>query len=133
MIHIGRTTEPSIEELARLAAAFRSMPQSKLFGVLPDGRTRAQGGHQLAMLLAATGQGIEQRAATGTPNWRQLPFDGPFVVGDQIAVTGHDLLAGLRALGDPREPVWSPQGRRVAAADSVAAALEAAAALRALL
>ena len=33
------------------------------------------------------------------PAWRSLPFEGPFVVGDQIGVTGHDLLAACERLG----------------------------------
>ncbi|MBR7830238.1 hypothetical protein KDK95_28300, partial [Actinospica sp. MGRD01-02] len=78
--------------LARLAGRFRSMPESKLLGRLPDGQPRASAGHELAEWLAYAAQGVEDRDSAVAPEWRQLPFDGPFVVGDQIGVTGHDLL-----------------------------------------
>jgi hypothetical protein len=85
---------PLLPLLPRLAATYRAMPQSKLLGRLPepDGRSRAEAGHALAARLAVVGQGIEERDRPEPPVWRALPFDGPFVVGDQISVTGHDLL-----------------------------------------
>jgi hypothetical protein len=69
------------------------MPESKLLGRLPDGRSRAAAGHELASLIALAAQGVEDRTRPVPPTWRALPFEGPFVVGDQIGVTGHDLLA----------------------------------------
>jgi hypothetical protein len=78
--------------LSRLAGQFRSMPESKLHGRLRDGRSRAVAGHELAERLALAAQGLEDRCASAAPVWRRLPFEGPFVVGDQIGVTGHDLL-----------------------------------------
>ena len=93
--------------VALLAASYRSLPQSKLLGVLPDGSSRAEAGHRFAALLAALGQGVEERHSAMAPTWRELPFDGAFIVGDQIAVTGHDLVAGLRGLVDlDEEGVW---------------------------
>lgn len=75
------------------------MPQSKLLGRLAgsDSRSRAEAGHALAARLAAAGQGVEERDLAEPPVWRALPYDGPFVVGDQIAVTGHDLLRAASA------------------------------------
>lgn len=67
------------------------------------------------------------------PDWRELPFDGHFIVGDQIAVTGHDLIAGMRALGDLDELVWTVDGRRAPAGQVLAQAIEAAQRLRALI
>ena len=78
--------------LIRLSAHFRSMPESKLLGRLPDGRSRAAAGHELAGRVALAAQGVEDRDLREPPAWRALPFEGPFVVGDQIGVTGHDLL-----------------------------------------
>jgi hypothetical protein len=78
--------------LTRLSAQFRSMPESRLLGRLRDGRSRAAAGHELAGLLALTAQGVEDREGHAPPTWRALPFEGPFVVGDQIGVTGRDLL-----------------------------------------
>ena len=114
--------------LTRLSAQFRSMPESKLLGRLPDGRSRATAGHELAGLVALAAQGVEDRARPVPPSWRSLPFDGPFVVGDQIGVTGHDLLAacaGVAACADIRADgasggstdgspatVWAPPSMR---------------------
>jgi hypothetical protein len=95
VIETGSRTELLTSLLPRLAAAYRSMPQSKLLGKLPDGRSRAQAGHALAAALAVAGQGVEERDQVDPPVWRVLPFDGPFVVGDQIGVTGHDLLRAI--------------------------------------
>ena len=93
--------------MSRLSGHFRSMPESKLLGRLPDGRTRAAAGHELAERVALAAQGVEERGAESAPVWRALPFEGPFVVGDQIGVTGHDLLAASeRVRGD----VWAPPG-----------------------
>ena len=114
MIDTDHRTEPLADALSRLASVFRALPQSKLLGLLSDGRSRAAAGHALAVLLARAGQGVEERERDAAPVFRDVPFDGPFVVGDQIAVTGHDLVAGLRGLGGSAL-VWSPDGRRVSA------------------
>ncbi|WP_157436547.1 hypothetical protein [Actinospica robiniae] len=116
--------------LTRLASAYRSLPESKLVGRLPDGRTRAAAGHELAVLIATAAQGVEDRSRPSAPSWRPLPYEGPFVVGDQIGVTGHDLLAACArlALGPAAAPgaasasasgevsastaVWAPPGVR---------------------
>jgi hypothetical protein len=103
--------------LTRLAGHYRSMPESKLLGRMPDGRTRAAAGHTLAELIAFAAQGVEERGLRGEgPRWRRLPFEGPFVVGDQIGVTGHDLLVACRragmgdGAGDGAVDVWAPPG-----------------------
>ena len=116
MIDTDHRTEPLADALSRLASVFRALPQSKLLGLLPDGRSRAMAGHGLAVLLARAGQGVEERGGAA-PVFRDVPFDGPFVVGDQIAVTGHDLVAGLRGM-DPLDfsvLVWGPDGHRMPA------------------
>jgi hypothetical protein len=104
--------------LTRLSAHFRSMSESRLLGRLPDGRSRAAAGHELAGLLALAAQGVEDRARQVPPAWRALPFEGPFVVGDQIGVTGHDLLVACVCAGggggvaataaDAVLEVWAP-------------------------
>jgi hypothetical protein len=95
--------------LERLAARFRSMPESKLHSRLPDGRSRATAGHELAGLLALAAQGVEDRCRPQPPTWRALPYEGPFVVGDQIGVTGHDLVAACeRLLGRGASPSTAP-------------------------
>lgn len=100
--------------LTRLAGRFRSMPESKLLGRLPDGRSRAAAGYELAERVAFAAQAVEDRGLReAAPRWRRLPFEGPFVVGDQIGVTGHDLLAACEraAVGDGEVgavTVWAP-------------------------
>lgn len=133
MIETGHRTDPLTQAVAFFAATYRSLPQSKLLGLLSDGRSRAQAGHRFAALLAAMGQGVEERVSAQAPRWRDLPFDGHFIVGDQIAVTGHDLVAGMRGLADLDEPVWSVHGERVAAGDVLETAVAAAWRLRALI
>ena len=102
--------------LTRLAGRFRGMPESKLLGRLPDGRSRAAAGHELAALVACAAQGVEDRGLlSAAPEWRRLPFEGPFVVGDQIGVTGHDLVAACaraeREVGSGEVViVWAPPG-----------------------
>lgn len=86
--------------LGRLASRYRSMPESKLLGRLPDGRSRAAAGYELASLIALAAQGVEDRCRPVPPAWRALPYEGPFVVGDQIGVTGHDLLVAFARLGE---------------------------------
>ena len=106
--------------LNRLASRYRGMPESKLLGRLPDGRSRATAGHELASLIALAAQGVEDRSRPVPPTWRPLPFEGAFVVGDQIGVTGHDLLAacartrvgGLEQTNGASTPVWAPPGVR---------------------
>ncbi|MCF2528223.1 hypothetical protein [Yinghuangia soli] len=79
-------------EVRRLADRFRHLSESRLRGLIsPDdpsdpGRSRADAGLELARALAALGD---------APAGRKVPDLGVFAVGDQIAVTGLDLVAGL--------------------------------------
>ena len=84
------------------------MPESKLLGRLRDGRSRAAAGHELAGVVALAAQGVEDRGLPVPPTWRALPFDGPFVVGDQIGVTGRDLLVACTGVvvADSGAEVW---------------------------
>jgi hypothetical protein len=123
VIETAHRTDPLTRVVALLSSTYRALPQSKLLGTLPDGRSRVEAGHRLALQFALWGQGVEERALSAAPRWRELPFDGPFIVGDQIAVTGHDLVAGMRELPDLDEPVWRVGGGRVAAGEVLEAAL----------
>ena len=89
------------------------MPESTLLRRLPDGRSRAAAGYQLAGLVAYAAQGVEDRGRDAAPAWRQLPYEGSFIVGDQIGVTGHDLLAACAraaGMGEGTVVVWGPPG-----------------------
>ena len=83
------------------------MPESKLLGTLPDGRSRAVAGHDLADEFAKAAQGIAERSAVGPVEWREVPFIGPFVVGDQLTVMAYELSAALDGLERAGEEVWS--------------------------
>ncbi|WP_436787638.1 hypothetical protein [Yinghuangia sp. YIM S10712] len=80
-------------EIRRLADRYRHLSESRLRARIdPDdpsdpGRTRARAGLELARTLAALGD---------APAGREVPDAGVFAVGDQIAVTGLDLVAYLR-------------------------------------
>jgi len=77
---------PLLAQAERLADRFRSMPQSKLVLLAPLGL-------QLARQLADYARQLE-----GLPVL-ELPDAGVFAVGDQIALTAHDLAAALAAPG----------------------------------
>jgi hypothetical protein len=70
----------------RLAGRFRALPQSRLRGGV------AEAGLALARELAAEAQRIE---FPGLSEVRIMPDESVFVVGDQIAVAGHELAAAL--------------------------------------
>jgi hypothetical protein len=91
------------------------MPESKLLGRLPDGRLRAVAGHDLADEFAKVAQGIADRMSVLPPHWREVPFVGPFVVGDQLTVMACELSAALDGLERADEQVWSAPAGRVAA------------------
>lgn len=81
-------------EVRRLADRFRHLSESRLRGPSnPDDpsdprRSRAHAGLELARELAALGD---------APAGHAVPDLGVFAVGDQIAVTGLDLVAGLES------------------------------------
>jgi hypothetical protein len=140
VIETGHRTDPLMQAVAYLAASYRALPQSKLLGLLPDGSSRAEAGYRFAAMLAVFGQGVEERTRDVAPAWRRLPFDGLFVVGDQIAVTGHDLVAEMDRLegqgqGQGQrlgldELVWTVGGERVRAGEVLEAAVRGAEELR---
>lgn len=81
------------EAADRLADRFRAMPQSRLTAPVPGHASRALAGLALARRLSATSLALE-----GEPP-REVPDVGAFAVGDQLAVTGHDLA--VAAAGRP--------------------------------
>jgi hypothetical protein len=85
----------------RLSGRLRSLPQRRLQA------GAAYEGLELARWLAREAQLLEFPGREP----REMPDDGIFAVGDQLAVAGHDLAAALRA---------APEG----AAEVLARALE---------
>lgn len=93
---------PLLDAVDQLAGRYRSLPQSRL-------RRAAPAGLALARELSTEEQRLEQ---PGRPP-RAMPDDGMFVIGDQIAVSGHDLAAAL-ARRPERQDVLDRAVRRIA-------------------
>ena len=90
---------PFLAAAERLADRFRSMPQSRLTALAPEGLA-------LARRLAGWAQQLEGLAV------RELPEVGIFAVGDQIALAAHELAAAAAerraAAGPPAGPGADP-------------------------
>ncbi|MFJ9646605.1 hypothetical protein ACWEPM_23705 [Streptomyces sp. NPDC004244] len=82
-------TSPLTAAVERFADRLRAMPQSRLQ------QGAAAEALQLARELSVRAQRLEEphRAAAA----REIPDEGIFVVGDQVAVAGLDLAEALRA------------------------------------
>ncbi|MDR3033844.1 MULTISPECIES: hypothetical protein [Kitasatospora] len=80
----------------RLADRFRAMPQSRLLNAVPGHPSRAAAGLALARRLADRARALEGLPAL------EVPDSGAFAVGDQLAVTGHDLALAAGD-GHPQE------------------------------
>jgi len=81
-VKVSGSPEEFLAAAHRLADRFRAMPQSRLLAPVEGSVSRAAAGLALARELA--------RLARAP---RELPDAGPFAVGDQIALTAHDLVA----------------------------------------
>lgn len=91
----------------------------------PEGPVnRAALGVALAQYLADAALGVEHRGAPERPRRRLVPTLTVFAVGDQVGVTGTDVVGALRGL-DPAAEVWTPTGVRGAAAEVLADCLAA--------
>jgi hypothetical protein len=92
-------------DVRRVAERLRTLSEAQLAAEAPPYPSRAAGGRAVAQVLAEAAQAVEERASDVQPQWRALPVSSDFTVGDQLAVTGHDLLAVLPA---PIAPASSP-------------------------
>jgi len=95
---------PLLEAVEQLAGRYRSVPQSRL-------QRAAAAGLAVARELSFEAQRLEH------PDHplRVMPDHGMFVIGDQVAVSGHDLAAALAVRPD-RQDVLDRALRRVAQA-----------------
>ncbi|GAA4963216.1 hypothetical protein GCM10023205_28810 [Yinghuangia aomiensis] len=111
------TPDPAVlaRAVRRLADRYRHLSESRLRARIDpdgdDGVTRAALGLALSRRLAELG---DKPAAV------EVPDLGMFAVGDQIAVTGLDLVRGLQA-------AWGEPGAEGALAEALAAVREVAA------
>ena len=107
---------PLAEELAadvrRVADRLRTLSAARLAGPpappedgMPPYPSRAQAARGAAQAMADAAAALESGPAVGWVERRSLPELADLAVGEQVAVTGHDLLAAL-ALVPPDEQVW---------------------------
>jgi hypothetical protein len=84
------------EQLARLADRLRSLSGVRLAAALPSGASRADAAHALAQRLA------DNAAVLVGDQLRPVPRLDDLATGDEVAVTGTDLVRALRvAARDP--------------------------------
>jgi hypothetical protein len=100
-------------DVSRVADRLRSMSEARLAAPVPGYPSRAAAGRAVSQAAALAGQGVEECMSPGEPSWREVPALSDFVVGDQVAVTGRDLLAAVGGV-QPTQPVWVRGGRRTA-------------------
>ena len=122
LLELGRDIE-------RVADRLRGLSEARLAAAAPPHASRAAAARATAQVLADAAAGLE--AGGGLPLWRELPVLVDLSAGDQVAVTGHDLLAAAGSAA-PDDPVWARHGRRTAH-DVLADAADDLAALRRLL
>lgn len=118
-------------DVRRVADRLRGLSQSRLAAPVAGHRSRADAAREVAQTLADAAAGVAAGQGSVPPVWRPLPVLSAFAVGDQVAVTGHDLLAACADAG-PQDNAWARHGRRTAR-DVVADAEEHVSALRHLL
>jgi hypothetical protein len=107
-------------DVGRVADRLRSLSEARLAAPVPGHSSRAAAGRQLAQALADAGQGVEERASAAEPRWRDVPALSDFAVGEQVAVTGADLLRTLAEVA-PDDPVWTRDGLQPAASAAAGA------------
>ncbi len=101
----------------RLSDRLRSLSDVRLARPLPPHASRADAAHSLAQLLADSAARLE-----GGPE-RPVPRLHDLAVGDQVAVTGRDLVAASLASGGPGAEVDAVLLAATAACRELAAAL----------
>ncbi len=97
-------------DVDRAADRLRSLSEGRLQAAVPGHTSRVEAARATAQTLAEVAQGVEERYADVAPVWRHLPRLDDFAVGDQVAVTGHDVVAAFARSGSD-EPGWTRAGR----------------------
>jgi len=100
-------------DVRRVAERLRTLSEAQLAAEAPPYPSRAAGGRAVAQTLADAAQALEERDSGAEPRWRDVPALSDFAVGDQVALTGQDLLTALDSAGR-EETVWARGCRRTA-------------------
>jgi hypothetical protein len=122
-------------DVDRVADRLRGLSQARLAAAAPPHASRAAAARTTAQTLADAAAGLEARGEPSSPPWRTVPELSEFAAGDQVAVTGHDLVSAAERAA-PDDLVWARDGRRTArdgrrtARDVLGEAADALAALR---
>jgi len=111
------------DRLRNLSAARLAAAPAPPDGGRPLYATCAQAGRAAAGELAAAALALEAAADGVAYVGRDLPELNDFAVADQVAVTGHDLLAALDRV-PPGAPVWTSSYAETTAAEAVAFAAQ---------
>jgi hypothetical protein len=110
-------------EIDTVADRFRGLSEARLraparsAGAPSRRQTTAQRGIELAQRLADAAAGVAARSMAYPARAHVVPTISVFAVGEQVAVTGHELLAELAEVSDD-DLVWAGD-RRVKAIDLV--------------
>jgi len=115
-------------DVDRVADRLRGLSQARLAADACPHASRAEAARAAAQALADASAGLEAGPDPDPPTWRGLPRLDDFAIGDQVAVTGHDLVAAA-ASSAPGDRAWTRDGRRTAH-EVLAAAVAALVALR---
>lgn len=86
-------------EIRTVAERLRRLSPARLRIPLPPYASRAQAGRTLAQRLADAAAGVAARDSDRPPQWREVPEIELFAVGEQVAVTGQDLVHELSGAG----------------------------------
>ena len=111
-------------EVARVADRLRELGQARLQQPVGEHASRAEAGRWVAQALADAAQELEAATNGTLPGRRELPRLSDFAVGDQVAVTGTDLLLAYAAV-PPDAAVPSPEPAPRTPDEVLAAALSA--------
>lgn len=93
-------------DVRRVSDRLRNLSQTRLAGPVappepggPPYSSRAQAARDVAQALADTAAALEAAAAGVPAQLRAVPTLSDLAAGDQVAVTGHDLLAAICLVG----------------------------------
>jgi hypothetical protein len=110
---VDRARDELTKDVRRVVDRLRGLSEARLAAEAPPHPSRAAAARATAQALADAAQALEDRDQPDEPVWRQLPPLHDLALGDQLSVTGHDLIAAADD-ASPDDPVWARGRRRTA-------------------